>query len=466
MTFKLISTEAHLANPADPEVLQLDNGADPRELALDAVRRIDLAFPKPGDGRAFSQAFLLRRRLGFSGEIRATGEVLIDQLVQMQRTGFDAAVLRADQDEAAAMRQLERFGSYYQGDAVQAAPRFARAGQGQPQAPQTDQPQAPQADQPQAPQADQSAASLTTEAWPAGPGAPGEGKPTGTAATAPAVPPVPAAAPVPPVPPVPGVLPLPTAAAGPGNAVRLHARASPGFAAKLEQTIHLLHEAAKAGQNPGGAPLTAQASSLGAEDMVISHLVNRLQLPIGIFVLDTGMLHQPTLQLLEDLRNSSSAPVQVYRPSGEAVLQFVAREGREPMYRSIALRKSCCQIRKMEPLKRALAGKKAWITGLRREQSGERAAVPFVDASDPAITKFNPLADWTWGDVWHYIALHQVAYNPLHDQFFPSIGCAPCTRAISLGEDFRAGRWWWEDEIAKECGLHVATAHQPRETTP
>jgi phosphoadenosine phosphosulfate reductase len=136
------------------------------------------------------------------------------------------------------------------------------------------------------------------------------------------------------------------------------------------------------------------------------------------------------------------------------------REGKEAMYKSIDLRKACCSIRKMEPLSRALAGQKAWLTGLRREQSGARAEVPLIDTTEQTtkgLLKFNPLANWTWGDVWHYIALNQVAYNPLHDQFFPSIGCAPCTRAISLGEDFRAGRWWWEDEAAKECGLHVKT---------
>ena len=129
------------------------------------------------------------------------------------------------------------------------------------------------------------------------------------------------------------------------------------------------------------------------------------------------------------------------------------------MYRSVALRKACCQIRKVEPLERALAGQRAWITGLRREQSIGRADVPLIDGGGlPANTgriKVNPLANWTWGDIWHYIALKQVDYNPLHDEFFPSIGCAPCTRAVSLGEDFRAGRWWGEDEAVKECGLHV-----------
>jgi phosphoadenylyl-sulfate reductase (thioredoxin) len=146
----------------------------------------------------------------------------------------------------------------------------------------------------------------------------------------------------------------------------------------------------------------------------------------------------------------------------------VQREGTDAMYKSIALRKACCGIRKMEPLARALDGTSAWITGLRREQSGARAEVPLHDTSDPARVKLNPLAEWSWGDVWHYIGTHGVAYNPLHDQFFPSIGCVPCTRAISLGEDFRAGRWWWEDEAAKECGLHVAnddaTTHKNEES--
>ena len=241
------------------------------------------------------------------------------------------------------------------------------------------------------------------------------------------------------------------------SAIDLNARPSPNFDGKLEQTRALLRTIVAdfpraAGDN---AATVTQASSLGAEDMVISHLLNTLELDASIFVLQTGMLHAETLQLLDQLKASSRAPVEVYRPQAQAVVQFVAREGADAMYKSVALRKACCDIRKMVPLEHALAGKKAWITGLRREQSGARAEVPLQDYSDPRRVKVNPLADWTWGDVWHYIALHQVAYNPLHDQFYPSIGCAPCTRAISQGEDFRAGRWWWEDDTAKECGLHV-----------
>ena len=239
------------------------------------------------------------------------------------------------------------------------------------------------------------------------------------------------------------------------GAIDRHARPSADFPAKLAQSETVLRQAAAE-----FAPAT-QASSLGAEDVVISHLIERLGLPIPLFVLDTGMLHAETLELLVRTQARSTLPVAVHRPRPEAVVEFVHREGRDAMYRSIPLRRACCGIRKLEPLGRALSGQRAWITGLRREQSGARADVPLLDRSDEASTgrvKFNPLAAWSWGDVWHYIGTHGVDYNPLHDAFYPSIGCAPCTRAISLGEDFRAGRWWWEDESAKECGLHVQPA--------
>jgi phosphoadenosine phosphosulfate reductase len=241
------------------------------------------------------------------------------------------------------------------------------------------------------------------------------------------------------------------------GAIALHARASVGFDAKLRQSIALLHEAqGRFPRAPGAIAPVVQASSLGAEDMVITHLLHAQGLEAEVFVLETGQLHAETLDLLQRVQADAWRPVQVYRPQPGAAEAFVAREGAQAMYRSIALRKACCGIRKMEPLQRAMAGRSAWITGLRREQSGARAEVPFWDHADPALAKLNPLADWTWGDVWHYIAQHGVPYNALHDRFFPSIGCEPCTRAVSLGEDFRAGRWWWEQDAAKECGLHVA----------
>jgi phosphoadenosine phosphosulfate reductase len=236
------------------------------------------------------------------------------------------------------------------------------------------------------------------------------------------------------------------------SAISLHAKPSADFAAKVAETLALLKQAVT-----DFSPLT-QASSLGAEDVVITHLINQNALNIPVFVLETGALHRETLALLERTQAHSVAPVKVYRPSTEKVIAFVKTHGQDAMYESLELRKACCQVRKLEPLTEALKGQRAWITGLRREQSTNRADVPLIDRAEEAtkgLIKLNPLANWTWGDVWHYIATHNVDYNPLHDQFFPSIGCAPCTRAISLGEEFRAGRWWWEDEAAKECGLHA-----------
>lgn len=253
----------------------------------------------------------------------------------------------------------------------------------------------------------------------------------------------------------------------PQKATQLHARPSVDFDARLAETSALLREVAAAGG-------VTQASSLGAEDVVVTHLINALALDIPVFVLETGALHHETLALLERMQATSRTPVTVYRPEPEAVIQFIRLNGQDAMYRSIELRKACCGVRKMAPLARALAGRRGWITGLRREQSQARSDVSLIDTSEVAtkgLTKYNPLANWTWGDVWHYIATRGVDYNPLHDAFYPSIGCAPCTRAIALGEDFRAGRWWWEDESAKECGLHAkahsdAPAIPPPQATP
>jgi phosphoadenosine phosphosulfate reductase len=232
------------------------------------------------------------------------------------------------------------------------------------------------------------------------------------------------------------------------NAISLYAKPSADFDAKVQESVALLQRAAG-----DYAPIT-QASSLGAEDMVITDLLQRFHVQSAIFVLETGKLHAETLDLLERLQSHYGREVEVYRPDPAAAAAFVAENGEEAMYRSVDLRKACCHIRKMEPLERALAGKRGWITGLRREQSDARAEVEFIE-QQPDRVKINPLARWTWGDVWHYIATYNVPYNPLHDQFYPSIGCAPCTRAVTLGEDFRSGRWWWEQESAKECGLHV-----------
>ncbi len=243
------------------------------------------------------------------------------------------------------------------------------------------------------------------------------------------------------------------------NAITLYARKpSDTFGDKVRASIALLQDAALA-----FAPIT-QASSLGAEDMVVTDLIAQADIGASVFVLDTGKLHPETIDLIRRLETHYSRKVDIFRPDSALAERFMAENGEEAMYRSLALRKTCCDFRKMEPLARALSGQRGWITGLRREQSNARAAVESVElqqiegaTGEGAVrAKVNPLADWTWGDVWHYIAERDVPYNPLHDRFFPSIGCAPCTRAVTLGEDFRSGRWWWEAESAKECGLHVA----------
>ncbi len=198
------------------------------------------------------------------------------------------------------------------------------------------------------------------------------------------------------------------------------------------------------------------ASSLAAEDMVLTDMILRAQLPITIFTLETGRLHAETLGLLDRIQEKYGYAVSLYRPQADAVAAYVAENSLNAFYESVEMRKSCCQIRKVEPLNRALAGQRAWVTGQRRAQSSTRAALD-IEEQDSAhgMTKFNPLADWSEQDVWDYIHAHGVPYNPLHDQGFPSIGCEPCTRAVAPGEDVRAGRWWWEQPDTKECGLHV-----------
>jgi len=235
------------------------------------------------------------------------------------------------------------------------------------------------------------------------------------------------------------------------GAIQLYARGGAQFDDRVAHAVAVLQSAAA--EHAGAI---VQATSLGAEDMVLTDLIARHQLPIAIATLDTGKLHAKTLDLIPRIEARYGLQVERHAPLAQAVVQFVREHGEEPMFRSIALRKACCDLRKLQPLARLLATRRAWVTGLRREQSANRAEVPFHERDKAGRTKFNPLADWSWNDVWHYLAIHDVPYNELHDQFFPSIGCAPCTRAIAVGEDFRAGRWWWEDEKAKECGLHVA----------
>ena len=198
------------------------------------------------------------------------------------------------------------------------------------------------------------------------------------------------------------------------------------------------------------------ASSLAAEDMVLADLILRAKLPIRIFTLETGRLHKETLGMLDRVREVYGYAIEPYRPDPAAVDAYVQQNGLNAFYDSVEMRKECCRIRKVDPLNRALAGQRAWITGQRRAQSATRVELN-VQEDDAAhgMAKFNPLADWSEEDVWHYIRSNAVPYNPLHDRGYPSIGCEPCTRAIQPGEDVRAGRWWWENPESKECGLHV-----------
>ncbi len=198
------------------------------------------------------------------------------------------------------------------------------------------------------------------------------------------------------------------------------------------------------------------ASSLAAEDMVLTDLILKARLPIGIFSLDTGRLNPETVAVIDAVRARYHYNIAVFHPQAQLVADYVANNGLNAFYDSVEMRRECCRIRKVEPLGRALAGKRAWVTGQRRSQSSTRAELA-VQEDDAAhgMVKFNPLADWSEQDVWDYIRANDVPYNALHDQGFPSIGCAPCTRAIEPGEDVRAGRWWWENPDQKECGLHM-----------
>ena len=198
------------------------------------------------------------------------------------------------------------------------------------------------------------------------------------------------------------------------------------------------------------------ASSLAAEDMVLTDMILKAKLPIGIFSLETGRLHQETLAVLDKVKTRYDHDITLYRPQPEAVAAYVEQNGLNAFYNSVEMRRECCRIRKVEPLGRALAGNKAWVTGQRRAQSTTRAKLHVQeDDAAHAMTKFNPLADWSEEDVWAYIRANDVPYNALHDQGYPSIGCEPCTRAVQPGEDVRAGRWWWENPDSKECGLHM-----------
>jgi len=197
------------------------------------------------------------------------------------------------------------------------------------------------------------------------------------------------------------------------------------------------------------------STSLGQEDQVITQLIVSKNLPIQIFSLDTGRLFPETLELLARTQSKYKTRIKVFYPETTSVERLVSDMGINGFYESVENRKSCCFVRKVEPLKRALAGNEVWVTGLRAEQSANRNSMKRIEWDEAnQILKYNPLLDWSFDQMLTYIEEHKIPYNPLHDQGFISIGCAPCTRAILPGEDARAGRWWWEDS-KKECGLHA-----------
>jgi len=201
------------------------------------------------------------------------------------------------------------------------------------------------------------------------------------------------------------------------------------------------------------------STSFGAEDMVVLDLIRRHGLPIAIFTLDTGRLPEETHDLMRAVEERYGRCVDTLFPDARAVQDLVARDGANGFRDSVEKRKACCAVRKIEPLGRALAGRRAWITGLRAQQSATRAHLaPRETDAQRGVEKFNPLHDWSESQVWDYLRALGVPYNALHDRFYPSIGCAPCTRAIAVGEDIRAGRWWWENADSKECGLHPGGA--------
>lgn len=197
------------------------------------------------------------------------------------------------------------------------------------------------------------------------------------------------------------------------------------------------------------------STSLGYEDQVISHFIFSNHLPVHVFTLDTGRLFNETYSVLSATRDRYKKTVKVMYPQTEAVERLETEKGPFSFYESPDNRKECCYIRKVEPLKRALKGNKVWITGIRAGQSENRQDMPSVEWDEAnRIVKYHPILNWSLEEVKAYIRKHHIPYNPLHDKGFVSIGCAPCTRAIREGEDFRAGRWWWETSDKKECGLH------------
>ncbi|HVX52018.1 MAG TPA: phosphoadenylyl-sulfate reductase [Chitinophagaceae bacterium] len=200
----------------------------------------------------------------------------------------------------------------------------------------------------------------------------------------------------------------------------------------------------------------AFSTSFSWEDQAITHIILTNNIPIEIFTLDTGRLFDETYYVWSRTNEKYNTRIKAYYPQAEELQEYIGENGPNAFYESVQLRKTCCYIRKVEPLKRALAGNELWITGLRSEHSPERKNLPQVEWDEAnQIIKYHPILDWTTEELTTFIYSNHIPYNTLHNKGFVSIGCAPCTRAIKAGEDFRAGRWWWENKDSKECGLHV-----------
>jgi phosphoadenosine phosphosulfate reductase len=232
----------------------------------------------------------------------------------------------------------------------------------------------------------------------------------------------------------------------------------------MNETLESLHAAIEGKSETESLAILADlfpgevvfSTSLGYEDQVITDFILKNNLNITIFTLDTGRLFAETYMTLQKTNNRYDTKIKVYYPQTNAVEEMVSTKGPLSFYESIENRKECCFIRKVEPLNRALNGAKIWVTGIRAEQSGNRHDMPKLEWDEAhQLVKFHPILHWSFDEVKTYVKSNGIPYNPLHDKGFVSIGCAPCTRAIQEGEDFRAGRWWWEDESKKECGLHA-----------
>ena len=223
-----------------------------------------------------------------------------------------------------------------------------------------------------------------------------------------------------------------------------------GLAAKTDQLRRRLHRAAAAHRR------VKLASSLAAEDMVLTHAIAQERLPIAVFTLETGRLNAETLALIGAVaQRYPDLDFSCYAPDAAEVAHYVAEHGENAFYDSVEMRRECCRIRKIEPLNRALADADAWLTGQRRAQSVTRTALPFAETDTArGIAKYNPIFDWSEDDVWAFVLANGIPYNELYRQGYPSIGCEPCTMPVKQGEDIRAGRWWWESRDSKECGLH------------